>query len=194
MPQCQECKIECNSLVYHAYNSYGHGFSHGALKWLTRKNSAWTKAHMRSNFLTLNVFFRDMAHTEYRQVQATSLTEILSDIGGNMGMFLGMSLITVTEISLFMSKIGWIAFSKKRRDYLYNKKKREQIELKIDLRDVKKQMDRGLPISIKRRGRSSTAPPAPRTVRIPPWRAKLSTCVPFYTTNSSDLRVGGNIL
>ncbi|KAK6727285.1 hypothetical protein RB195_005158 [Necator americanus] len=126
MPQCQECKIECNSLVYHAYNSYGHGFSHGALKWLTRKNSAWTKAHMRSNFLTLNVFFRDMAHTEYRQVQATSLTEILSDIGGNMGMFLGMSLITVTEISLFMSKIGWIAFSKKRRDYLYNKKKREQ--------------------------------------------------------------------
>ncbi|KJH42572.1 hypothetical protein DICVIV_11445 [Dictyocaulus viviparus] len=67
-----------------------------------------------------------MAHTEYRQVQATSLTEILSDIGGNMGMFLGMSLITVTEITLFMSKIGWIAFSKRRRNYLYNKQKREK--------------------------------------------------------------------
>lgn len=126
MPQCQECKIECNSQVYHAYNSYGHGFSHGALKWLARKNPGWSKAHMRTNFLTVNVFFRDMAHTEYRQVQATSLTEILSDIGGNMGMFLGMSLITVTEISLFMSKIGWIAFSKRRRDYLFNKKKREK--------------------------------------------------------------------
>ncbi|WKX92789.1 hypothetical protein Q1695_010657 [Nippostrongylus brasiliensis] len=125
MPQCQECKIECNSLIYHAYNSYGQGFSHGALKWLNRKNPEWSKAHMRANFLTVNVFFRDMAHTEYKQVQATSLTEILSDIGGNMGMFLGMSLITVTEISLFMSKIGWIAFSKRRRDYLFNKKKRE---------------------------------------------------------------------
>ncbi|KAE9421273.1 hypothetical protein Angca_004947, partial [Angiostrongylus cantonensis] len=133
IPQCQDCKIECHSLVYHAYNSYGKGFSHGALKWLNRKNSSWSNAHMRSNFLTVNVFFRDMAHTEYRQVQATSLTEILNicnvsgDIGGNMGMFLGMSLITVTEVSLFISKIGWIAFSKRRRDYLYNKKKSEKV-------------------------------------------------------------------
>ncbi|PIO53201.1 hypothetical protein TELCIR_25474, partial [Teladorsagia circumcincta] len=71
-----------------------------------------------------------MAHTEYRQVKATSLTEILSDIGGNMGMFLGMSLITVTEISLFISKIAWIAFSKRRRDYMFNKKKRETEEKK----------------------------------------------------------------
>ncbi|KAK6019663.1 Amiloride-sensitive sodium channel, partial [Ostertagia ostertagi] len=147
MPQCQECQIECNSLVYHAYNSYGSGFSNGALKWLSRKNPEWSKAHMRTNFLTVNVFHRDMAHTEYRQVKATSLTEILSefisgftrsyrmqsvigDIGGNMGMFLGMSLITVTEISLFISKIAWIAFSKRRRDYMFNKKKREVEEKK----------------------------------------------------------------
>ncbi|KAK6037624.1 hypothetical protein COOONC_24871 [Cooperia oncophora] len=130
MPQCKECKIECNSLVYHAYNSYGSGFSNGALKWLSRKNPEWSKAHMRTNFLTVNVFHRDMAHTEYKQVKATSLTETLSDIGGNMGMFLGMSLITVTEISLFMSKIGWIAFSKRRRDYLFNKKQREREEKK----------------------------------------------------------------
>ncbi|VDP04133.1 unnamed protein product [Heligmosomoides polygyrus] len=139
MPQCQECKIECNSQVYHAYNSYGHGFSHGALKWLARKNPGWSKAHMRTNFLTVNVFFRDMAHTEYRQVQATSLTEILSDIGGNMGMFLGMSLITVTEISLFMSKIGWIAFSKRRRDYLFNKKKREKVSRNMQTEEAKAQ-------------------------------------------------------
>ncbi|EPB75678.1 Amiloride-sensitive sodium channel [Ancylostoma ceylanicum] len=299
-PQCQECKVECNSLAYHAYNSYGHGFSHGALKWLNRKNPEWSKAHMRSNFLTLNVFFRDMAHTEYRQIQATSLTEILSDIGGNMGMFLGMSLITVTELSLFISKIGWIAFSKRRRDYLYNKKKREQerekqleetmstfsmlrtrknaagisdsvrvtqsrlrslskqirdsfrksskpqgttaptpalekveagtctdlpekmleeqrkqfddivqnkalymdrtlsnpesmIELQIDLRDLKRKIASGFPVSIKRRRRASTAPPAPRGVKVAPmlanYSAKLSACVPFYTANSKDLRL-----
>ncbi|RCN26503.1 hypothetical protein ANCCAN_27770 [Ancylostoma caninum] len=127
LPPCQECKVECDRLAYHAYNSYGHGLSHGGLRWLQRQNPEWTKAHIRSNFVVLNVFFRDMAHTEYRQIQATSLTEILSDIGGNMGMFLGMSLITVTELSLFISKIGWIAFSKRRRDYLFNKKKREQV-------------------------------------------------------------------
>ncbi|EYB95288.1 hypothetical protein Y032_0162g3444 [Ancylostoma ceylanicum] len=124
--QCQECKVECNRLVYHVFNSYGHGLSREALGCLNRKNIKLTKAYMRSHFLTLNVFFRDMAHTEYRQVLTTSLTETLGEIGGTMGMFLGMSLITVTEISLFISKIGWIAISKRRRDYLYNKKKREQ--------------------------------------------------------------------
>uniref|UniRef100_A0A0N4WQ88 Amiloride-sensitive sodium channel n=1 Tax=Haemonchus placei TaxID=6290 RepID=A0A0N4WQ88_HAEPC len=90
----------------------------------------------RSNFLTVNVFHRDMAHTEYRQVKSTSVTEILSDIGGNMGMFLGMSLITVTEISLFISKIAWIAFSKRRRDYLFNKKKREIVSSKGQVASV----------------------------------------------------------
>ncbi|KAL6730003.1 hypothetical protein Aduo_001006 [Ancylostoma duodenale] len=299
LPPCQECKVECNSLAYHAYNSYGHGFSHGALKYLHHKNPEWTKAHIRSNFVIMSVFFRDMAHTEYRQIQATSLTEILSDIGGNMGMFLGMSLITVTELSLFISKIGWIAFSKRRRDYLFNKKKREQerekqleetmstfsalrtrknggisdsvrvtqsrlrslsqqirdsfrksskpqgttaptpalekvetgtctdlpekmleeqrkqfddivnnksayrdrtlsnpesmIELQIDLRDLKRKLDRGLPVGIKRRRRATTAPPAPRGVKVAPMLAhcgaKLSAFVPFHTENSKDLRL-----
>ncbi|VDM63972.1 unnamed protein product [Angiostrongylus costaricensis] len=122
IPQCQDCKIECHSLVYHAYNSYGKGFSHGALKWLSRKNSSW-KIYLRSNFLTVNVFFRDMAHTEYRQVQATSLTEVLSEY-----IMLKISMTNVRLTSALIDKlfIGWIAFSKRRRDYLYNKKKSEK--------------------------------------------------------------------
>ncbi|KAK6050237.1 hypothetical protein COOONC_12258 [Cooperia oncophora] len=80
----------------------------------------------RTNFLAINVFFRDMSYTEYVQKQGTSLTETLSDIGGNMGMFLGMSLITMIEVIMYFSKVGWIAFSKKRRDYMYRKKKQEK--------------------------------------------------------------------
>ncbi|ETN73736.1 Amiloride-sensitive sodium channel [Necator americanus] len=83
IPRCSECQVECDSVVYHAYNSYGHGFSNGALKWL-------------------------------------------SDIGGNMGLFLGMSVITVIEVVMYFSKIGWITISKKRRNYMYQKKANEK--------------------------------------------------------------------
>ncbi|EYC26049.1 hypothetical protein Y032_0011g1530 [Ancylostoma ceylanicum] len=126
IPRCNECKIECNSIVYHAYNSYGHGFSNGALTWLNKKNRSWSIPHMKSNFLTVNVFFRDMSYMEYIQIQGTSLTETLSDIGGNMGMFLGMSVITVVEVLMYCSKIGWITFSKKRRNYMYQKHTHEK--------------------------------------------------------------------
>ncbi|KAK6728422.1 hypothetical protein RB195_005830 [Necator americanus] len=126
IPRCSECQVECDSVVYHAYNSYGHGFSNGALKWLSKKNSSWSIPHMKANFLTINVFFRDMSYTEYMQVQGTTLTETLSDIGGNMGLFLGMSVITVIEVVMYFSKIGWITISKKRRNYMYQKKANEK--------------------------------------------------------------------
>ena len=42
-------------------------------------------------------------------------------------MFLGMSTITITEISLFLCKIFWIAFSRSRRNYMAEKKKREEV-------------------------------------------------------------------
>ncbi|CAD6189857.1 unnamed protein product [Caenorhabditis auriculariae] len=126
MPDCRECKVECNSLVYHAYNSYGQGFNSAALRFFHSKNSSWTPAHVKANFMTINVFFRDMSHTEYRQVQATSLTEILSDMGGNMGLFLGMSVFSFAELVLFLSKCSWIVVSKKRRNYMYKKKVSEE--------------------------------------------------------------------
>ncbi|KAK5971279.1 DEgenerin Linked to Mechanosensation, partial [Trichostrongylus colubriformis] len=127
IPKCEQCQIECKSIVYHAYNSYGLGFSNGALTWLNKKNKSWSKAHMKANFLTINVFFRDMSYTEYAQKQGTTLTEILSDIGGNMGMFLGMSVVTLVEIFLYCSKVGWITFSKKRRGYMYRKKAQQKV-------------------------------------------------------------------
>ncbi|VDM70700.1 unnamed protein product [Strongylus vulgaris] len=126
IPRCKDCQMECNSIVYHAYNSYGHGFSNGALTWLNKKNRSWSIPHMKANFLTVNVFFRDMSYMEYVQVQGTTLTETLSDIGGNMGLFLGMSVITVVEILMYFSKIGWITFSRKRRYYMYQKKAHEK--------------------------------------------------------------------
>ncbi|KAF1770424.1 hypothetical protein GCK72_002242 [Caenorhabditis remanei] len=125
LPDCTECHMECQSTSYTSYNSYGDGFNRGSLEWL-KKISNKTETHIKNNVAVINIFFLEMFYTSYSQVQATSLTEILSDIGGNMGMFLGMSVITITELTLFFSKIFWIMFSKRRRQYMYSKKAHEK--------------------------------------------------------------------
>ncbi|VDL75570.1 unnamed protein product [Nippostrongylus brasiliensis] len=134
IPKCSLCRMECESVVYHAYNSYGDGFNNG-------------------------------------------------DIGGNMGMFLGMSLITVAEVLMYFSKVGWLTISKKRRDYMSRKlieKTRQQsggpsyydedpqqqrgsvVELKVNLRDLEHHDDRICRVKANycSRPRSSTAPPS----------------------------------
>lgn len=125
LPDCEECHMECQSTSYTSYNSYGDGFNRGSLEWL-KKISNKSETHIKNNVAVINIFFLEMFYTSYSQVQATSLTEILSDIGGNMGMFLGMSVITITELSLFFSKIFWIMVSKRRRQYMYSKKTHEK--------------------------------------------------------------------
>lgn len=127
LPDCEECHMECQSTSYTSYNSYGDGFNQGSLLWL-QKASNKTEEHIKNNLAIINIFFAEMYYTSYSQVQATSFTQVLSDIGGNMGMFLGMSVITITELSLFFSKIFWIIFSRKRKEYMYSKKNHEKVK------------------------------------------------------------------
>uniref|UniRef100_A0A914H0Q6 Amiloride-sensitive sodium channel n=1 Tax=Globodera rostochiensis TaxID=31243 RepID=A0A914H0Q6_GLORO len=120
IPVCPQCKIECQRWVYHTYNSYAQAFPHKTFGRLRRKASKW------SSIVSLNIFYRDMAYTEYKQVQSLSMTEILSDIGGNMGLFLGMSLISLIEFVTYICKISWLFISKKRRDHMLAKKRHDE--------------------------------------------------------------------
>ncbi|CAB3407393.1 unnamed protein product [Caenorhabditis bovis] len=138
LPDCSECHMECDSITYTAFNYYGDGFNRGALEWLLKQETNLTIRHIKQNFAVINIFFQEMFYTSYSQVQATSIVEILSDIGGNMGMFHGMSVITITEISLYLSKVVWIAVSKKRRDYMLRKKKIEK-EKEVQIEEVVKE-------------------------------------------------------
>ncbi|CAJ0953355.1 unnamed protein product, partial [Mesorhabditis belari] len=128
IPNCQECAVECESWQYNSFNSYGVGFSDGAINWLVdrNRNKNLTKEHVKENFLAVSVFFKDLTYIQYNQVKGISISETLSDIGGNMGLCFGMSVITCTEILMYLSKLFWITVSKRRRNYLYEKKQKEE--------------------------------------------------------------------
>ncbi len=57
------------------------------------------------------------------------------NIGGNMGLFLGASVVTVCEIVIYLAKISWIGISKKRREYL-SQKKRSEVEKEKQLAEA----------------------------------------------------------
>lgn len=43
-----------------------------------------------------------------------------------MGLFFGASVITIIELVIFLSKLGWIAFSSRRREYMFHKRQKER--------------------------------------------------------------------
>ncbi|VDK70442.1 unnamed protein product [Onchocerca ochengi] len=127
-PECADniCPTSCVTHEYKASITYGYGFSESAIDWLTNTNSNWTQKRIKENFAVVNIFYREMSYILNEQMQSTSLVEVLSNIGGNMGLFFGASVITVIELIIFLSKLAWIAFSSRRREYMFHKRQKER--------------------------------------------------------------------
>ena len=57
--------------------------------------------YLSKNMISLYVFYQSMGYDTIEQVPAKTGSEIIAEIGGQMGLFLGASLITVFEILQF---------------------------------------------------------------------------------------------
>ncbi|CAD5211870.1 unnamed protein product [Bursaphelenchus xylophilus] len=119
-PDCSRCRMECDRWDYQVYTSYSDGFSRAVAAYL-KKHEKIRDTKLKKDFVGIAVFFREISFTEYEQVERTSLSEILSDIGGNMGLFLGMSVLSVIEIIIYLVKVSWLFVSSKRRAHMATK-------------------------------------------------------------------------
>ncbi|GMS95006.1 hypothetical protein PENTCL1PPCAC_17181 [Pristionchus entomophagus] len=120
-PECKECVTECKSSQYSTFNSYGRGFAEDAINALMRYDPTWTEQHIKENFLSMNVFYREMAYTSYVQVQAANVVDTLSNMGGTMGLFLGMSVLTVIESIIYLAKVLWLSVCCPRKRHVAEK-------------------------------------------------------------------------
>ena len=62
---------------------------------------------LRKHLIFLELYYGDMSETESHELEAYGLEKVLSDFGGQMGIFLGASLISLFEIVLLIITALW---------------------------------------------------------------------------------------
>ncbi|XP_033620349.1 acid-sensing ion channel 3 isoform X2 [Fukomys damarensis] len=78
--------------------------SRAAAHYLARKFNR-SVAYIAENVLALDIFFEALNYETVDQKKAYEMSELLGDIGGQMGLFIGASLLTILEILDFLCEI-----------------------------------------------------------------------------------------
>ena len=61
--------------------------------------------YIKNNFVKLNIFFEALNYESVEQKAAYEFSGLLGDIGGNMGLFIGASLLTIIELLDFTFEV-----------------------------------------------------------------------------------------
>ncbi|VDK60878.1 unnamed protein product [Anisakis simplex] len=125
MPNCAECAPQCQNFVYYSYCSYAKDILPATVEYLGQLGSRFTPEYVRQNMVGMAVFFESKKFVIYSQSRLSDLTNVLSNIGGNMGLFHGASVISLFELALVAVKVVWSLFSKKRQNYVQSKHMKE---------------------------------------------------------------------
>ncbi|XP_072049117.1 acid-sensing ion channel 1B-like [Amphiura filiformis] len=90
---------------------------YGTLQTVVEDNSSFSfrdDLNLRKNLVYLDVYFDELSETRFKQVEAMSWSALLSDLGGQMGLFLGMSAITAAEVLEYLGRKTYRLFKGKR--------------------------------------------------------------------------------
>ncbi|ELK30550.1 Amiloride-sensitive cation channel 4 [Myotis davidii] len=91
------CPTPCNLTRYGKEISMVRIPNRGSARYLARKYNR-NETYIRENFLVLDVFFEALTSEAMEQRAAYGLSALLGDLGGQMGLFIGASILTLLEI------------------------------------------------------------------------------------------------
>ncbi|XP_078618622.1 acid-sensing ion channel 2-like isoform X1 [Branchiostoma floridae x Branchiostoma japonicum] len=108
-----DCPVPCNLMTYRTSSSYA--------KWPNSKaDLVYTAAfglspgYMAENSVVFDVYYDELNYEVISQLKAMSDGELASDLGGQMGLFIGASILTLLEIFEYLG-LRLIAFIQKRK-------------------------------------------------------------------------------
>ncbi|XP_036102834.1 acid-sensing ion channel 3 isoform X1 [Molossus molossus] len=78
--------------------------SRASARYLARKYNR-SEAYLGENVLVLDIFFEALNYETVEQKKAYEVSELLGDIGGQMGLFIGASLLTILEILDYLCEV-----------------------------------------------------------------------------------------
>ncbi len=93
------CPVLCNHTSYKVVPSYSTFPSVAAVNNIADKFNI-SQETVRNNYLKVHVFYKSLSIVREITERSYSLTELISNIGGNMGLFLGIGIVTVLECIL----------------------------------------------------------------------------------------------
>jgi hypothetical protein len=110
------CPLECNQTLYKtsisSYQLNGNEFifnitnnSNLALDFVNRTIDATTA---RESFVQVNIFYSSLSYTSTTESPQMDLVYLLASIGGNLGLFLGVSVFSLCEIVQVLIEIYFI--------------------------------------------------------------------------------------
>ena len=104
---CAKCDTNCEKIVYDVDVSSVTSPTPGtyeAIKAYTGLNHTYDQ--MRENIMVLNVYAKSMTYKETHQHPAFTVTSLLANVGGLIGLCLGASLITICEFLELLATYG----------------------------------------------------------------------------------------
>ncbi|XP_076848773.1 acid-sensing ion channel 4-B [Brachyhypopomus gauderio] len=99
------CDTPCNVTRYGKELSMVKIPSRGSARYLSRKYHK-TEEYIRDNFLVLDIYFEALNSEMMEQKTAYDLAGLLGDIGGQMGLFIGASILTILEILDYIYEVA----------------------------------------------------------------------------------------
>uniref|UniRef100_A0A8D0BCK1 Bile acid-sensitive ion channel n=1 Tax=Salvator merianae TaxID=96440 RepID=A0A8D0BCK1_SALMN len=102
------CPVPCEETDYPITISYSTFASDNALKFISTKLKK-PPDYIRNNLVYIDIKYHDLNYKMTRQQKALSVSELLADVGGQLGLFCGASIITIIEIVEYLfTNFCWV--------------------------------------------------------------------------------------
>ncbi|XP_056294590.1 acid-sensing ion channel 1B isoform X1 [Pseudoliparis swirei] len=98
------CETPCNMTRFGKEISFVKIPSKASAKYLAKKYNK-TEQYIADNILVLDIFFEALNYETIEQKKAYELAGLLGDIGGQMGLFIGASLLTILELFDYLYEV-----------------------------------------------------------------------------------------
>ena len=95
------CTIACNQSLFDVTTTYSTYPALGEIAELAGMYNT-TQEVIRNSFLSVRVFFSELIMVAEVTERSYSLTALVADIGGQFGLFLGLSIISLTEFLVWI--------------------------------------------------------------------------------------------
>ena len=95
------CKPPCKYNFYKLENSYS-SFPRGRTLTEILETVKMNESAIRDNFLSVHVYIRDLETTETYNYNYFDIAELLGELGGTMGLFLGINILAIVEVIILI--------------------------------------------------------------------------------------------